>query len=119
MYPFSRLEKHKCNKEGIIDFKEYEYKFDPSESDLNIEAMSNEESYSVFNVSTKVELQLLKNFNLPCIKREVENQLSSLFYQKIPNNLRFQFVEYLDFKYPDTIFSIEHKTKDIIIFLFR
>ena len=56
MYPFSRLEKHKCNKEGIIDFKEYEYKFDPSESDLNIEAMSNEESYSVFNVSTKVEL---------------------------------------------------------------
>lgn len=104
MYPFAQLE---------------ECKFDPSESNLDVEYMSDEEPYSVFNVSTKVELWLLKNFNLPCIKREVEKQLGEIFYQKIPDELRFNFVDDLDFSIPDTIYSIEHKKKDVSIWLFR
>ena len=119
MYPFARLEKYKVKEDGSIDFDSYEYKFDPSESDLDVESMSNEEPYSVFNASTKAELWLLKNFNLPCIKREVEKQLGEIFYQKIPDDLKFNFIEDLNFKYPDTIFTIEYKKKDVNMRLFR
>ncbi len=64
--------------------------------------------YTVFNVSTKIELWLLKNFNLPCIQREVYKQLGNFFYQEIPNELKFkkEFIKDLNFKYPDTLYSI-------------
>lgn len=118
MYPFSSLEKY-LEVDGKIDFEQYEYNYDPSESDLDIEDFpDNNETYTVFNVSTKIELWLLKNFKLDCIKREVENQLSSFFYQEIPQELRFNFVDDLDFSIPDSLLYIKDK-KDVSLYFFR
>lgn len=120
MYPFSMLEKHKIKEDGATDFDNYEYQYDPSESNLDIEWMNDTENdYTVFNVSTRVELWLLKNFKLPCIEREVKNQLSSFFYQDILEELQFNFTNELDFSTPDLLISIKHRKKDISIWLFR
>lgn len=119
MYPFSSLEKKYLVVDGETDFNKYEYRYDPSESDLDIEDFPDDgETYTVFNVSTKVELWLLKNFKLDCIKREVENQLGSFFYQDIPKELQFDFVNDLDFSVKDRLLSIVDK-KRISLYFYR
>lgn len=118
MYPFSVLQKY-VEVDGKYDFDKYEYNYDPSESDLDIEDFPDDgETYTVFNTSTKVELWLLKNFKLDCIKREVENQLGSFWYQDIPKELQFDFVEDLDFSIPDTLLYIRDK-KNVSLYFFR
>lgn len=110
MYPFSMLEKYTEKEDGTTDFKNYEYNYDPSESDLDIDWMNDEiNNYTVFNVSTRVELWLLKNFKLACIEREVRNQLDTFFYVRIPDKFKFNLTECLDFSVPDYIYSIERK----------
>lgn len=121
MYPFSSLESYKSKEDGSIDFDNYEYKYDPSESDLDIESFPDDnQTYTVFNTSTRVELWLLKNFKLDCIKREVTNQLSDVFYQEIPDNLKFteELIDLMDFSVPDCIYSIEYKNEDKNISLY-
>jgi hypothetical protein len=118
MYPFSNLEKY-LQIDGKTNIEQYEYKYDPSESNLDVDSFpDNDETYTVFNVSTKVELWLLKNFKLECIKREVENQLSSFFYQEIPEKYRFNFVDDLDFSIPDKLLFITDN-KNISLYFYR
>ena len=118
MYPFSSLEKYLVI-DGVTDFDQYEYNYDPSESHLDIEDFPDDnDTYTVFNVSTKVELWLLKNFKLDCIKREVENQLSSFFYQEIPEEFRFNFVDDLDFSIPDSLLFIKDK-KNVSLYFYK
>jgi hypothetical protein len=118
MYPFSCLEKY-LEVDGKTDFDKYEYKYDPSESDLDIDGFTDDgEEYTVFNVSTKVELWLLKNFNLDCIKREVGKQLGEYWYQSIPKELQFDFVNDLNFSIKDRLLSIRNK-KDISLYFYR
>jgi len=118
MYPFSNLEEHEVDERGNILLDKYKYKYDPSESDLDIDyfPVNGDETFTVFNVSTKTELWLLKNFKLSSIKREVEKQLGEFWYQEIPEKLRFNFVEDLDFSLEDRIFSITKKDKVKLFF---
>jgi hypothetical protein len=120
MYPFSELEKYSKHEDGSINLDSYEYKYDPSESTLDIDWMNDEATnYTVFNVSTKTKLWLLKNFKLDCIRREVENQLGNFFYQKIPDKLKFNLEDKLDFSKPDTLFSVEKKKGDVSLWFFE
>lgn len=118
MYPFSSLEKH-LEVDGKFHFDKYEYQYDPSESDLDIEDFPDDgETYTVFNVSTKVELWLLKNFKLDCIKREVGDQLGEYWYQDIPKELQFNYLDDLDFSIPDTLLYIKDK-KNVSLYFYR
>lgn len=108
MYPFTALKDWYKDENGLIDFDNVKFDYDPSESNLDIEYMPSEGDSSVFNVSTKVELWLLKNFNLPCIKREVEKQLSTYWFQDISEELRFNLIDELDFTEDDRIYYINN-----------
>jgi hypothetical protein len=106
MYPFDQLE-HSTYDNGYKEPPVVHYKYDPVESNLDIDWMNDvEEDYTIFNVNTKTELWLLKNFDLPCIKREVGKQLGSIFYQEIPKELQFNLVDELDFSTPDSLYCI-------------
>lgn len=106
MYPFQYLE-HITYENGY-DNPTIHYKYDPSESNLDIENMGDDSP--VWNTSTKINFWIAKNCPLDFIQEQIREKLSEEFYQEIPEDLKpLSLIDKMDFSVPDQVLQITGK----------
>jgi len=85
MYPFQYLTEETYDN-GYDKPPVVHYKYDPSESDLDVENMG--DISPVWNTSTKQNFWIAKNCPFDFIQIQIREKLEEEFYQKIPDNLK-------------------------------
>lgn len=106
MYPFQYLEY--ITYENGYNNPTIHYKYDPSESNLDVENMGDDSP--VWNTSTKVNFWIAKNCPFDFIQEQIREKLSEEFYQEIPEDLKpLSLIDKMDFSIPDQVLQITGK----------